>query len=308
MSGRAGLSLLSARGAARIGAPWMWGSVAAMLLLMIVQTSSGPARAAPSSPAPSSPAATIMPLGDSITYGQSAPQTSTPGGYRGYLAQDLSGAGTAWSYVGSSEDNPPLGAEALRYRHEGHPGYRVDQVAAGLDGPDAAPGAAGGDWLTGNGVHPGARPHVVVLHIGTNDVAQAFDPQGRYPGGYNGSDPSERAEFVDHLADRLQALLGKIERLDPGARIVVCTIGPMRDTFPDPTARSYDDAIRFRVVPLERALGVRVVLADVEAAFLSGPGGYHEYIGPDGVHPTPLGYRTMADTVAPAVRAMLNRA
>ena len=251
------------------------------------------------------PVVSIMPLGDSITYGVSAPGTATPGGYRGYLADDLSAAGLDWSYVGTSEDNAPLGADPGRYHHEGHPGYRVDQVGADVDGPD--PGAGGGYWLTGGGLRPPARPQVVVLHIGTNDVAQAYDPAGRYPGGYDAMDPGQRAEFVDHLADRLQGLLDKLGRIDRGVRIVLCTIAPMGDTYPDPTAHAYDDAIRFRVVPWERARGVRMTLADVEAAFLSGPGGYHEYVGPDGVHPTPLGYRTMADTVAPAVRAVLRQ-
>ena len=247
----------------------------------------------------------IMPLGDSITYGETAPDADTPGGYRGYLADDLAGSGVDWSYVGTSEDNPPVGADPGRYRHEGHPGYRVDQVAADLDGPD--PAAGGGYWLTGTGLRPPARPEVVVVHIGTNDVAQAYDPAGRYPGGYDGSDPGQRAEFVDHLAERLLGLLDKLGRIDPGVRLVLCTIAPMGDAYPDPTAHAYDDAIRFRVVPWERARGVRISLADVEAAFLSGPGGYHEYVGPDGVHLTPLGYRTMADTVAPAVRAVLRQ-
>jgi lysophospholipase L1-like esterase len=276
-------------------------SVAALVLGLTaragVMAHAGPA-------APSGPVS-IMPLGDSITYGVTAPEASTPGGYRGYLADDLASAGLSWTYVGSSEENPPLGADPGRYHHEGHPGYRVDQVAADLDGPD--PGAGGGYWLTGAGLRPPAGPEVVVLHIGTNDIAQAYDPAGRYPGGYDGADPAERAEFVDHLVARLQDLLEKLGRIDRGVRVVLCTIAPMGDASPDPTAHAYDDAIRFRVVPWERAHGVRIALADVEAAFMSGPGGYHEYVGPDGVHPTPLGYRTMADTVAPAVRAVLRQ-
>ena len=249
--------------------------------------------------------ATIMPLGDSITFGETAPEANTPGGYRGYLAQDLTADGVAWTYVGSSEDNAPLGADPGRYRHEGHPGFRIDQVAADLDGPD--PGADGGYWLTGGGVRPRVLPGVVVVHIGTNDVAQAYDPRGDYPGGYRSSNSGQRAEFVGHLAGRLEDLLAKLVRLDRGVRIVLCTIAPMGTASPDPTAHAYDDAIRFRVVPWERALGVHIALADVEAAFLSGPHGYHEYVGPDGVHLTPIGYQTMADTVAPAVRAVLRQ-
>jgi lysophospholipase L1-like esterase len=288
-------------------------AAAGTVLAAAVLTAGGAAHAGPApsgasgSPGSGGPASavSILPLGDSITYGESAPEANTPGGYRGYLAQDLASAGLTWAFVGTSADNPPLGADPGRYHHEGHSGYRVDQVATDLDGPD--PVAAGGYWLTGTGSRGPVRPEVVVLHIGTNDVSQAYDPAGRYPGGYDEADPAQRAEFVDHLARRLQDLIAKLERLDPGARIVLCTIAPMGTAQPDPTAHSYDDAIRFRVVPWEQARGVRITLADVEAAFLSGPGGYHEYIGPDGVHLTPLGYSTMADTVAPAVRAVLGQ-
>ena len=286
-------------GMGRFGRRTRLGVAAALVSVLAAGAGRGAAHAGPAAPAPVG----IMPLGDSITYGMTAPETATPGGYRGYLADDLAAAGLSWSYIGSSADNPPLGADPSRYHHEGHPGYRVDQVAADLDGPD--PNAGGGYWLTGTGPRPPARPQVVVLHIGTNDIAQAYDPAGRYPGGYDGTDPGQRAEFVDHLADRLQGLLGKLVRTDRGVRIVLCTIAPMGTAYWDPTAHAYDDAIRYRVVPWERARGVRIVLADVEAAFLSGPGGYHEYVGPDGVHLTPLGYRTMAATVAPAVRAVL---
>ena len=252
-------------------------------------------------------AATVMALGDSITYGRTGPDLDTPGGYRGYLAQDAAGFGGRWAYVGSLEDNAPLNSDPARFRQEGHPGYRIDQIAAGLDGPDVYPGATGGDWLSGSAAQTPVRPDIVILHIGTNDIAQAYDPQGRYPDGYNSADPGQRAQFVAHLAARLEGLLAEIQRLDPGARVVLCTITPMGTTAPDPTAHAYDDAIRSTVLPWERSRGVAVALADVEAAFLSNPGTYHELVGPDGVHPTPEGYATMAQVIAPAVQTLLQR-
>src|SRR5712692_3908966 len=44
---------------------------------------------------------TIMPLGDSITYG-----FPVPGGYRNRLYSDLRNAGYSFSFVGTSTDNP----------------------------------------------------------------------------------------------------------------------------------------------------------------------------------------------------------
>ena len=270
----------------------------------------GAALLGPLTPARAGPAGapvTIMALGDSITYGMTAAGAATPGGYRGYLAQDLAGDGFPWMFVGSSEANAPLDTDPRRFPHEGHPYYRIDQIGAGLDGPDATLGAAGGYWMTGNAQHGPERPAVVVLHIGTNDIAQAYDPQGRYPGGYDSADRAERAQFVGHLAGRLEGLIAEIRRLDPRAAIVLCTIAPMGATTPDLTARDYDQVIRTRVMADERRAGAHIVLADVEQAFLSNTAGYHELVGPDGVHPTPMGYQTMAQAIAPAVEAVSGR-
>lgn len=277
--------------------------MAAALLAGAAGAGSVPAAHAASGSAP----VAIMALGDSITYGMTAAGAATPGGYRGYLAQDLAGDGFPWSYVGSSEANAPLDSDPRQFGHEGHPYYRIDQIASGLDRADPAPGAAGGDWMTGNTQHGPESPAIVVLHIGTNDIAQSYDPDGRYPGGYNSADAAERAAFVGHMTGRLESLLGEIRRLDPKAAVVLCTIAPMGATAPDATAHDYDQAIRSRVMADERAAGAHVVLADVEQAFLSNTAGYHELVGPDGVHLTPMGYQTMAQVIAPAVEAASGR-
>lgn len=259
---------------------------------------STPALARAAVPAPVGPPA-VLPLGDSITYGTSwagyalpVPQVETPGGYRGFLASDLAASGQAFVYTGSRDDNPPVGAEAAEYRQEGHPGYRIDQLGTGLAG-----------W---SGLSPG-RPSVVILMVGTNDISEGYDPAGSYPpGGYSEVVPAERAQFVDHMVGRLTRLLKEIQQVYSKPRVVLCTIPPMGLTSPDPTGEDYDGAVRDQVVPWAGRQGVPVVLADVGAAFMS-QATYHDLIGPDGVHPTPLGYRLTASVIAPAVAAALSR-
>lgn len=249
--------------------------------------------------------AQVWPLGDSITYGQTLVGAPTPGGYRGDLAQQLAGDGVPFRYVGTSDANAPLDSDPAQFHHDGHPGYRIDQVTAALAGPDGDPGAGGGYWMAGTGTRAGVSPDLVIIHLGTNDIAQAFDPGRSYPGGYQSSDPGQRARFVSDLVGRLQHLLGAVLRADPRARFALCTIAPMGETGEDPTVAAYDQAIRQRVVPLDRWLGVRITLADVEASFLDYQGGYHALLGPDGVHPNPMGYQVMAQAIAPAVEAAL---
>jgi lysophospholipase L1-like esterase len=94
---------------------------------------------------------TIMPLGDSITYGTN----STDGnGYREALRQLLlNDSGTPIDYVGSQRSGTSADPD-----NEGHPGYRIDAIADYVDG-----------WLATY------HPQVVLLNIGTNDMIQNYD-------------------------------------------------------------------------------------------------------------------------------------
>ncbi|MFB6725048.1 SGNH/GDSL hydrolase family protein [Kribbella sp. NPDC056345] len=90
----------------------------------------------------------LMPLGDSITYGN--PETGVS--YRTSLWQHLQ-TGPQVDFVGSVRwGNLP------DRDNEGHPGMRIDELRSWID-----------YWLVLN------RPRYVLLHIGTNDVVQAHD-------------------------------------------------------------------------------------------------------------------------------------
>lgn len=255
----------------------------------------------PAARASGAPSVSVYPLGDSITFGMSDTYASTPGGYRGYLESDLSAVQIQVAYQGTSTANPPVSTDAGSFRHDGHPGFRIDQVEADLERSDPSSGSNGGDWMTGGYGRSSIHPDVVVLLIGTNDILQAFDPGRRYPGGYKGADVGERNQFVSDMTGRLWGLLGELEHLDPGLRLVLCTVPPIGLQTRDPTATAYDDALRDRVVPTARLFGMRVQLADVEGAFLAQPSDQPDLMGPDGIHPSPLGYSRMASVIADAL-------
>src|SRR2546421_8132061 len=65
----------------------------------------------------------IMPLGDSITYGQGS---STRGGYRLPLWNELRTRGFPLEYVGSIQSGPT----SFDRENEGHPGWKINQIAA----------------------------------------------------------------------------------------------------------------------------------------------------------------------------------
>ncbi|MEU4219078.1 SGNH/GDSL hydrolase family protein [Actinoplanes sp. NPDC026623] len=121
----------------------------------------------------------VMPLGDSITRGTG---TTTLNGYRAALAHRLFLGGMKINYVGSQSNG--TGSDT---QHEGHGGYNIDELSAGLD-----------DWLAQ------ARPDIVLLHAGTNTIKEG---EGAYA-----------------AADKLSALIDQIRVARPQAYIFVAQV------------------------------------------------------------------------------------
>lgn len=209
----------------------------------------------------------ILPLGDSITEGY-----DVPGGYRIRLCAQLD----AWSdrhglpsveWVGSLQHGPP---ELRDRNHEGHSGWRIDQLQAEI--------AA---WLAT------ARPDVVLLLIGTNDVVQAYD--------------------LARAPERLNQLITTIQAQQPGVWLVVATLPPMDATIlnlGDPAQLQaevdrYNQAVR-RLVGDRAARGEAIALVELaEAVDLADL--------PDGVHPNRIGHDKIADAWFSALMPHLDR-
>ncbi|MER5430130.1 SGNH/GDSL hydrolase family protein [Streptomyces sp. NPDC002588] len=107
----------------------------------------GPAPAATEAAQPT--ALRVMPLGDSITWGEAS---STGNGYRSALWNDLAAEGHDLDFVGSVRNGPMADPD-----NEGHQGWRIDQIASIADASLAR-----------------YRPNVVTLEIGTNDMLQNY--------------------------------------------------------------------------------------------------------------------------------------
>jgi lysophospholipase L1-like esterase len=112
----------------------------------------------------------IMPLGDSITQG-------IAGSYRRPLWIALGEAGLSVDFVGSMSRGYTGGNDANDYDtdHEGHWGWRADQVLERID-----------QWSA----H--ATPDIVLIHLGTNDIG-------------GGQDIGETIDEIDQIIERLRA-------------------------------------------------------------------------------------------------------
>jgi hypothetical protein len=221
---------------------------------------------------------TIMPLGDSITYGSQS-GGPVPGGYRTRLYSDLHDAGYSFTFVGTSTENSsrPL-TQAGQTHHEGHPGYRIDQIANNLDGNDPSGPFPnnGGFWF-----HKPAPPNVILLHIGTNDILQSF--------------------ATSTMAQRLDKLIGQIAADSPTSLLLVSSLQAFKDANLNRLAQAYNEQIRGVIVPKYAGLGGNVIFVDQYPNFVDANGNII-HIGPDGIHPDATGYDVMGHTWAAALQ------
>lgn len=106
----------------------------------------------------------IMPLGDSITRGNSSgePDPDYQVSYRKALWDLLVADSYEVDFVGSLNEGAAVFGDPDLADHEGHGGWRDDEIVSGRLS-DPASGKLE-DWLIAE------RPNIVLLHIGTNDI------------------------------------------------------------------------------------------------------------------------------------------
>lgn len=176
----------------------------------------------------------IMPLGDSITDGGST------GGYRPELKAKIAETGVVVDYVGSVTNGP-----GDDNQHEGHGGYTINQLVAGID-----------NWIDT------ANPDVVLLMVGTNDMYRNTDAE------------------VAQAPARLGQLIDKIITRKQNIKIYVSTIPPIDDASYNARVNAYNAALP-NIVNTRAIAGRNVMLANVGAQLATGDlaDGTHPNVG-----------------------------
>lgn len=183
----------------------------------------------------------IMPLGDSITDGY-----FVPGGYRIDLWQHLHQRGYTIDFVGSLRN----GFDRLSDPdHEGHSGWEIEQIHRRIRG-----------WLNR------AQPDLILLLIGTNDMARGND--------------------VNNAPDRLNALIEEIFLQLPNVQLFVASLPPIGEPVLNQRVLNYNRAIS-ELVRHKQTEEKSIFFVDLY------------YILslddlPDGVHPNREGFRKIA--------------
>ena len=198
----------------------------------------------------------ILPLGDSITHGFGS---SDDAGYRSPLFKLIVAANQNVTFVGSLSNGPStVSGKTFPKKHEGHDGISI----AGITGyvPPAKAFAT--------------TPHIVLLHIGTNDMTSNAN--------------------ATTAANQLDTLVTNLVKAAPDALILVAKIIPL--FYQSATYDSYAGKIP-GIVSAHAAKNEHVVMVDM-TSFPSSDFG-------NGVHPSDKGYAFMADLWYKAIKDYL---
>ncbi|MFF9147327.1 FG-GAP-like repeat-containing protein [Streptomyces sp. NPDC014861] len=193
------------------------------------------------------PNLTVMPLGDSITQGAGS---STRSSYRAALWPQLVPRADQLDFVGSQKHGVLPDTD-----HEGHSGWLIDGIAANIDA-----------WMEA------AKPNVVLLHIGTNDM--------------------DRGHQVSTAPARLAALIDQILAASPQTTVVVASLVPSTSSVVQARIDAYNAQIP-GIVAARQAQGHKV--AHVSMGALT-TGDLR-----DRLHPNDAGYVKMAGVFAEGI-------
>jgi acyl-CoA thioesterase I len=202
------------------------------------------------------PAVRIMPLGDSITEGTSGDAT-----WRYWLQKSVEARGCVVDYVGSRRGvlhGKPRFSD-FDPDHEGHWGWTTAQVRAQID-----------RWASD------AKPGIVLLHLGTNDLGD--DPQ--------------------RIAGNLGAIVASLRRANPMVEIYLARLIPAAGV-PDEVMGRTNDAIARLAADRDRPES-RLIVVDQHTGFDPRNDSY------DGVHPNESGEKKIAGRWFEALRARLD--
>ena len=218
----------------------------------------------------------VLPLGDSITWG-----INFGGGYRIKLFTHTTTDSKNITFVGYDTANPPdatalskLGSSSSKWvgKHEGHSGWTIQQDDDLVTGKSTA--SNDGVSYTGKKVVADFGPHIVLVHLGTNDLNL-----GQASG----------------APDRLGKLIDDIVTNAPNALVVVAKIIPLPAQASAVT--TFNNAIP-GVVKQRADAGKHVIVVDQFSALTSSD--------MDQVHPFESGYEKMAVVWYNAIKSYLH--
>lgn len=212
----------------------------------------------------------ILPLGDSITQAETGHNS-----YRRALYQMLADAGYDVDFVGSMSQVFPGAPPPDPWpdmEHEGHWGWRADQIVNGRSSDNGSGSGKLADWLAGY------TPDVALLHIGHNDLRD----DGNYQNTLN-----EVAQIIQLLRDD-----------NPQVIILLAQLIPSTQSPRDVRIPEYNDLLP-GFAAAQSSANSPVIIVDQFTGFDVNEDTY------DGTHPSPSGEQKMAQRWFEALEKVL---
>ena len=207
---------------------------------------------------PAAATVTVLPLGDSITRGDMAAD-STSGSYRYYLFSSLTAAGYDVDFIGSTT-LPDFTKFSFDQDHDGHGGYETGTYL------ETDPSRSLATLLRAS-----PPPDYVLLHIGTNDAVHQVPLETRL--------------------SNLRRMIGILQERSPEVTVLLARIIPTSNRYRnDNQIVPFNDALAALAAECSRP-GSRVVLVDQYGGF----DGVNDTQA-DGIHPNVNGMRKIAST------------
>jgi acyl-CoA thioesterase I len=204
------------------------------------------------------PKVKIMPLGDSIIQGN-----KTHVSYRRSLWKLIQSQRYAVDFVGSlrTQQDGEAPVKDFDLDHEGHWGWRVDEILAQLDG-----------WAKA------MKPDIVLIHLGTNDIAQQQD--------------------LKETVAELKQVITKLRGVNPKVKVLMAQIIPLLGS--EARCKEFNGQLQV----LARQITTQespVVVVDQFTGFRA-EAGKDTY---DGAHPNRIGEQKMAQRWLSALKSFL---
>ncbi len=211
----------------------------------------------------------IMPLGDSIT------ELDWQGGYRSYLYAGLIGAGLSFDYVGTKVNNHDDNSIGFAFPEPfwNHEGYNSATIT----------GSSGSTWIWNQKLEAKLAanpPDVLLLMLGTNDL-------------------NSSCCTVADIRDQMSAFLDQVWVFDQEIIVVLGGPPPVRPSTLNGRIAAFV-ALLPALVEEKTLQGRSIILADHNAVLNTGA----DLTG-DGIHPSPAGYRKMAQVWYDAVWSLI---
>ncbi|HWB01798.1 MAG TPA: GDSL-type esterase/lipase family protein [Verrucomicrobiales bacterium] len=134
-------------------------------------------------------------------------------------------------------------------------------------------------WRIGHGELDGLNPKLIVIHIGTNNLAGT---------------KNARANTPAEIAEGIQAVTLQAKAKCPAAKIVLMAVFP-RGEKPENPDRARIDAINTLLPAVAKTCGATLI--DLKSRFLEGDGTISKETMPDFLHPAEKGYGIWAEAL-----------